>query len=184
MAKCSVCKTKYEPRYNTLQPTCNDFGCMATHATNKREAKQKKDKAENKKMHKDLKKKVRLHDRSWHIKTLQVEFNKFIRLRDEGNDCISCGKPPKKKNAGHYRSRGSAPELRFVEDNCHLQCEHCNSFKSGNIENYRPALLAKIGLSRLLEIEGPHEPKKYSIPKLQDMIKVYRAKVKSLESML
>lgn len=126
--------------------------------------------------------KEELRPRSWYLKECQKWFNKFIRLRDDGDSCISCGRNTgAKMNAGHYRSVGSCPELRYEEDNCHLQCEHCNSYKSGNIEHYRPALIAKIGLTRVVEIEGPHEPKKYTVDDLKELITKYKRKCKELE---
>jgi len=171
---CKVCKERYEPVYNTLQPTCGQIPCAMTYGRKQQEKARKiTDKA--------FKKKVRDNDRSWHIKTLQIEFNKFIRLRDKGNDCISCGKSPKKINAGHYRSTGAAPELRFNESNVHLQCEPCNSYMSGNIENYRKNLISKIGLSAVIGLEGPHEPKKYTIDELKGMIADYRDRNKRLD---
>lgn len=71
---------------------------------------------------------------------VQVEFNRFIRARDANQPCISCGRQSgAKRNAGHYRPVGACPELRFCEINCHVQCEHCNSYNSGNLSLYRPA---------------------------------------------
>ena len=84
-------------------------------------------------------------------------------------------------NAGHYRSVGSCPELRYEELNCHLQCEHCNSYKSGNIEHYRPSIINKIGIDKVEWIEGPHLPKKYTIDDLKEIIAAYKARCKELE---
>ena len=174
MPRCRVCKSKYVAQYNTLQATCGEVACAITHGRKLQTKDQKaKDKA--------FKTKVRANDRSWHVKTLQTVFNRFIRLRDHGDLCISCQTIPKKKNAGHYKSTGAAPELRFNELNCHLQCEYCNSYNSGAVDKYRPNLVNKIGLANVEWLEGPHEPKKYTIPELQDMIKAYRAKVKKLD---
>jgi len=69
---------------------------------------------------------------------LQVIFNKAIRLCDSGKPCRSCGrKTGAKMNAGHYIAVGDCNGLRFCEDNVHLQCEHCNSYKGGNQSEYR-----------------------------------------------
>lgn len=128
------------------------------------------------------KRKEELRPRSWYLKECQKWFNKFIRLRDAGESCISCGRSTGSKiNAGHYRSVGSCPELRFDELNCHLQCEHCNSYKSGNIEHYRPALIRKVGAEKVEWIEGPHEPKKYTIDDLKELIAKYKKKCKEFE---
>lgn len=124
-------------------------------------------------------------------KLAQVEFNKFIRLRDHDEPCISCGSADPGKDgrggrwdAGHYRSVGSAPEIRFDEDNCHKQCKHCNSFLSGNIVLYRIGLQAKIGPERLARLEGPHEPLKYSPQDLREIASRYRKLAKQLQATL
>jgi hypothetical protein len=116
----------------------------------------------------------------WH-KDCQKAFNAFIRERDYGNACISCGKHhPGQNHAGHYRSVGSAAELRYCEDQVFLQCAPCNNHLSGNLINYRINLVEKIGRERVEWIEGKHEPKKYTIDQLQAMTKHYRAKTKQL----
>lgn len=83
-------------------------------------------------------------------------------------------------NAGHYLSVGAHPELRFDEANCHIQCEHCNSYKSGNQAQYRPRLIAKVGQAEVDRLEGPQEPLKLTIPEIQELIAKYKAKVKEL----
>jgi hypothetical protein len=88
----------------------------------------------------------------------QVAVNAYIRARDEGQPCISCGRHHQGKvNAGHYRSRGAMPALRYHHDNIHLQCEPCNSSKAGNQLEYRIRLIQKIGIERVEWLEGPHE---------------------------
>src|SRR3546814_4920656 len=76
--------------------------------------------------------------RSDWTKKAQIAFNKFIRLRDARKPCICCGKPLTDGaltgggyDAGHYRSTGSAPHLRFIEDNCHAQRKQCNQWGAG-----------------------------------------------------
>ncbi|RUM32065.1 MAG: hypothetical protein DSY42_01725, partial [Aquifex sp.] len=103
-------------------------------------------------------------------------FNRYIRERDKNETCISCGRVPKKRNAGHYRSVGACPELRFEPLNVNLQCEHCNTFKSGNAIEYRINLVKKIGLERVEWLEGPHEPAKWSIDEIKAIKKEYADK--------
>ncbi len=113
------------------------------------------------------------------MREAQTEFNKFIRLRDQDDNCISCQQPPKKKNAGHYRSVGSCPELRFNELNVHLQCEYCNTFLSSNAIEYRKNLIIKIGIKNVEYIEGPHEPLRLTIDDIKKVKQEYRNKCKS-----
>lgn len=169
--KCKVCKTKFEPRYNSVQPCCS-VSCAYQYAKDLKEKKWKKEKAKRKK---EL---MTLQD--W-LKICQTHFNKYIRLRDKGNNCISCNKPAKKENAGHYRSVGGNPELRFNEENVYLQCEYCNTYQHGNLIEYRKNLVNKIGLERVEWLEGKHEPKKYTIPEVKELIEYYKAKIKEFK---
>jgi len=171
LKRCKQCKQLFEPQYTSLQACCSPKCAIAFSKTEKgHEHVQKAVKRETR----ELKKKARENDRSWWLKKTQEDFNKYIRHRDQGQNCISCGKPPKKANAGHYRTVGSCPELRFNEDNVHLQCEHCNSYRSGAIKEYREGLLNKIGPERLAILEGPHDPKKYSIDELKRLRAHYK----------
>ena len=114
-------------------------------------------------------------------KELQVLFNKWVRLRDDGCACISCGGIPKKKNAGHYKTTKAYPELRYEPLNCHIQCEHCNTYLSGNLINYRINLINKIGVDKVEWLEGPHEAKKYTIEDIEALKVHYRGLIKELE---
>ena len=127
--------------------------------------------------------KEKLKSRSDWLKDLQRVFNEFIRLRDKDLPCISCGRYHEGQyHAGHYRSVGACPELRFNEDNVHKQCSACNSHLSGNILEYRLGLIEKIGLERVEFLERQdHPPLKLSVEEIKDLIKVYKAKVKELK---
>ncbi|MHC8386785.1 recombination protein NinG [Pseudomonas sp. MDT2-39-1] len=127
--------------------------------------------------------KEKLKSRADHLKDTQVAFNAWVRARDDGSPCISCGTTANVQFcAGHYRTVGSCPELRFEPLNVHIQCnKNCNLEKSGNIVSYRPRLLEKIGAERLDWLEGPHEPKKYTIEELKAMTADYRAKTRELK---
>jgi len=171
MPRCKICKIKFEPKYFN-QKTCVSVECILSHS------KEVKRKEWNKRKQK---KKEALKTKQDYQKELQVIFNKFIRLRDKDLPCISCQKPAKKQNAGHYRSVGSSPELRFNEFNCHLQCEYCNTYLHGNLIDYRINLIKKIGLDKVEWLEGKHEPKHYTKEQLKGLKEVYKLKIKNYE---
>jgi len=126
--------------------------------------------------------KEKLKSRSDHMKDTQVAFNAWVRARDADQPCISCGRFHQGKNdAGHYRTVASAPELRFEPLNCHLQCSPCNTHKSGDIVNYRINLLQRIGAEQVAWVEGPHEPKKYTVDELKALTAHYRALTRNLK---
>ena len=95
---------------------------------------------------------------------------------------ICVNTPPKKKNAGHYFSSGGHSNVRFDEDNVHLQCEHCNTFLSGNLLNYQIGIEKRIGAQNLIELQArAHLTKKWTIEELKDLIKTYKTKVRALQ---
>jgi len=126
--------------------------------------------------------KEKLKTRADHLKEAQREFNAYIRERDKDLPCISCQRYHQGQwHAGHYRTTRAAPELRFHENNVHKQCSVCNNHKSGNIVDYRINLIQKIGIRNVEHLEGPHEPKKYTIEELKAIKKMYREKTKTLQ---
>lgn len=126
--------------------------------------------------------KERIKTRSQWLKEAQTAFNAFIRERDKAEPCISCGRHHQGQyHAGHYRSVGAAPELRFCEDNVQKQCAPCNNHLSGNPIEYRIRLLAKIGADRVGWIEGPHEPAKLRVEEIKEIKQKYKDKLKELK---
>lgn len=121
--------------------------------------------------------------------TAQRWFNKFIRMRDRDQPCISCGKPfgdsgafHAGRDAGHYRSIGSASHLRFHEDNVHAQCVKCNQYGAGRAVDYRLGLVARIGLHRVEALETNNEPHKWTLEEVRAVVDTYKAKCKEIES--
>ena len=112
----------------------------------------------------------------------QTIFNQFIRERDAHLPCISCGKHHTGQyHAGHYRTRGSAGHLRFSEDNTHKQCAPCNNHLSGNIVNYRPRLIQKIGLERVEALENDSRTHRWTKEELIEIKRIYKEKIKQLK---
>lgn len=123
----------------------------------------------------------RIKSRADYTKEAQAAFNEWVRERDANLPCISCGRHHQGKyDAGHYRSVGGNPALRFEPLNCHKQCVPCNQHKSGNIVEYRLCLVARIGAEAVEWLEGPHEPKRYAIEELQQIKAEYKAKTRAL----
>jgi hypothetical protein len=123
-----------------------------------------------------------IQPKSYWLKKAQTVFNKFIRMRDDNQACISCGRWHNGQyHAGHFRSVGSAPHLRFNELNCHRQCSVCNNHLSGNQLNYRKRLIAKIGIGAVEALEANQEPKNYTVDDIKQIIETYKAKCKDIE---
>jgi hypothetical protein len=122
--------------------------------------------------------------RGEHVQELQAAFNAWIRLRDANEPCISCGRPassPEQWDAGHYRSVGAQPSLRFSEWNVNKQCLPCNRHLSGNVANYRINLIEKIGRANVDWLEGPHPAVKLTTTEIIEMKAHYRAEVRRMK---
>ena len=104
--------------------------------------------------------KQKLKTRRDHMKEAQAAFNAYVRARDKDDACVSCGNYVLDDqigggwDAGHYRSVGSAPHLRFNLHGCHKQCVKCNRYLSGNVAEYRKGLIKKIGIEKVEALEA------------------------------
>lgn len=177
MPRCKHCNNKFE-QYQFNNKFCKDIDCQVQKSLFLVD-KMRKQKIKD--INKDVKeRKEKLKTTSDYLKEVQVIFNKWIRLRDAGDVCISCQKTAKKENAGHYRSVGSCPNLRFEPLNVHLQCEYCNTYQHGNLIPYRQNLIKKIGISSVEWLESNHEPKHYSKSDLIELKEKYRKLIKEL----
>jgi hypothetical protein len=145
----------------------------------------KRQKAERKA---DRAKREKLKTRSDYLKEAQREFNRYIRLRDASRPCICCGQPLKSGlvgggyDAGHYRSVGSAPHLRFDERNVHAQRKQCNRWGAGRAIDYRLGLIGRIGQAAVEAIERDQTPRNYSADELKALRDTYRRLARELKA--
>ena len=185
--KCIIksCRQPFKPISMTHK--CCSAPCAAEYAKEvrvKKEAQEARLKtrreAEEKREHR--KKVEKLKTRQDWLKDAQAVFNRYIRERDAEEACISCGARGRESwDAGHYRSVGAAPQLRFHEDNCHKQCVPCNQFRSGNAIEYRLGLLQRIGTARLEFLESHNVSSHLSIEDIKQVMENYRNKLKELK---
>ena len=106
------------------------------------------------------------------LEKTQKVVNAYIRKRDEGLNCISCGSP-NANQAGHWISVRQCSALRFNEWNIHLQCAGCNLYKHGNQAMYRIGLVNKIG-----------EPAVKGLETIATNLKVYKWQRNELEELI
>ena len=169
--KCAHCKAEFIP--SRMGHKVCSVECAKSIAIKKRE---KVERAQ------DRQKRERLKSRAdWH-REAQTAVNAYVRLRDEGKPCISCGRHHQGQwHAGHYLSRGAHPELALEERNIHRQCSVCNNYLSGNQLEYRNGLLERYGEEFVAWLEGLHEAKKYTIEQLKAIRDEYRQKLRDLK---
>ena len=107
-------------------------------------------------------------------------------MRDAELGCVSCDKPKDwggQWHAGHYKTVGARPDLRFNEKNCHKQCSVCNNHLSGNLAAYRIELINRIGIAAVEELE--RDTAKAGQLRATDYLalhKYYQGKIKELRS--
>lgn len=177
---CKACGAKFRPSLST-QKACGVQCALALAKKPENQAVARKAIAQRERREIQVRKQ-KLKSRADYVREAQAVFNQWVRLRDEAQPCISCGRHHQGKyDAGHYRTVGGNPELRFEPLNCHKQCVPCNQHKSGDIVNYRINLVQRIGAEQVAWLEGPHKAQRYTIDELKALKAEYRAKIKALK---
>lgn len=130
-----------------------------------------------------MKKAIADKDRPLWIKKAQKACNEYIRERDKHLPCISCGRHHNGQyHAGHFIPAGRGAALRFDERNIFKQCSPCNNHLSGNIGEYRKALIVRLGLEVVEWLESNHEIRKWTIDELKQIESEYKDKLKALRT--
>lgn len=89
------------------------------------------------------------------LKSVRKVCHEYIRLRDKGKPCISCGTPWNQEfQAGHFYKAETFSSIKFHENNIHGQCPQCNIYKNGNESQYRVNLPERIGSEQFEHLEG------------------------------
>ena len=181
--KCKACKTPFTPARST-QTACG-IDCAMQLAHEKKVKVAECDRLDT--VRKDRARKERLKTRRDWEKEAQAAFNAYIRARDKDMPCICCGLPLSAGDVGghydcgHYRSTGSAPHLRFNEDNAHAQRKQGNRWGAGRAVDYRLGLIARIGLARVEALEADQVPRKYTADELRAIKAKYAAMARELK---
>ena len=180
-----ACGTSFTPR-RLGQSVCSPLCGLAMKHVNQEKARKSLAQVERR----EIKvRKEKLKSRADHLREAQAAVNEFVRLRDAHLPCISCDSLPNdhdlitgsRWDAGHYRSVGACPELRFEPLNIHRQCVKCNRNLSGNAVEYRIRLVMRIGADQVAWLEGPHPARKYTVEEIKGIKAEYRAKTRELK---
>lgn len=183
-SRCKVCRAPFTKR-QSFESWCST-DCAAELGLRKL-AKIKRA-AELREKRQDRVKRESQKTRSDYVKEAQTAFNQYVRTRDEKKVCICCGKPLVQGgvgggfDCGHYRSVGSAPHLRYDENNAHGQTKQCNRWGAGRAVDYRIGLIDRIGLEAVEALEADQTPRKYSVDELKAIKAKYQAKTKELKA--
>lgn len=182
--KCKVCAVEYLPQ-RMGQKVCGRLCAQkfARDMTEKsRKVLEKAERMADRAKREEMKTKPQLE------KEVEEAMNRYVRLRDWDDGCISCGRAFVRGSlggdcdAGHFRSKGSAKHLRFDPRNVHAQCKHCNDFLAGNPIGYEKGLIAKIGKEAVEALKFDQEPRRHTRDELREMRAHYRQLFKELQS--
>lgn len=109
--RCKACQVMFTPVRN-FQAVCGKIACAPAVVPDNRERACKAladlERQETRTARK------RIKSRGDNLREAQAAFNAWIRRRDADLPCISCGRHHQGQyHAGHYRTVGANPELRF-----------------------------------------------------------------------
>jgi len=179
LLKCVGCKDRFPKESMIRLPIGNvhSIACATKYAQEKQGKQRERQLAKAKREQQVVEKAVRAKHRAEKeaIKPIsklksdaQAAFNKYIRLRDYWEPCISCGESKEVIeleqgwktggcwDAGHFKSRGAKKQLRFILFNVHKQCKTCNggggrfSAKAATVDaGYESNLIKKIGAEKV-----------------------------------
>lgn len=183
--KCVICAE----RFKQVQPMQSVCGVSCAIEQGRKAAAKESAKLAKVARAADRTRKAKLKTRSEHIAETQAAFNALVRFRDRNETCISCptvlatrdGSPGGGYDCGHYRSRGSAPHLRFDFRNAHGQCKKCNRYRAGNAADYRIGLIGRIGLAAVEALECDQTGGDWTIPGLLAMKADFKAQLRALK---
>lgn len=184
--KCEVktCRQKFRP-YTSFITWCSpECGFVVAQARMKKKAAQEARKASlaaklEKRQHRARKEQAKAPDE---LKAqVQRLANQCARIRDALDGCISCDKPATwdgQWHGSHYKTTGANSALRFNLWNIHKACSVCNHHKSGNMAEYKPRLIEKVGQERVDWLDSHERTRRYPVEWLVRAKKVFSKLVK------
>lgn len=176
--RCRHCKTKFDVKYFNQKYCLGTDACIRAFKDFAVELQRKKREREWRKEKKEKRQKLKS------IGKLKLDarepFQKWIRLRDADQNCISCDTPVSDIwDGGHFYKAELYSGLIFHEWNCHKQCRKCNKYLNGNENNYRLGLIKRYGMQFVLELDAiadQNRQRKYSRLELEAIKEMYLKK--------
>ena len=177
--KCRSCGVVFQ-RQRSMQSVCSP-ACAAALAAKQRAQKEARARKDERKSLAERKAKLKTR-REW-IAEAQSSFNAYVRERDFGMGCISCGLLPKQifggaVDCGHFRSVGSAQQHRFNLKNCAAQCVKCNRFLGSNSVEMRKGMVARFGIEAVEALEADQSTRRFDIEYLSRIKRIFRKKAR------
>jgi hypothetical protein len=179
LKKCRVCGDRFVA-FRTVDPVCGKMACryeFAMRVAAKARSKREKDQARE-----DREKLKSMETLTQHKNKVKRTFQKWCRLRDRDEGCISCGTTRAGQyHGGHYRTTKAASQLMFHPMNCWKQCAQCNNHDSGNVVEYRINLVNRIGLAAVEWLESNHDTHRWTHEELDAIDEWYKSLIRDIE---
>lgn len=193
---CKFCKGVFVP-IKQFQNVC-DYKCALglVHRDNATKAEMERKKSVSAARKKEKAGVARRRKRKAELKTArelapeaQAIFNRYVRIRDYGKPCISCGRMPEDKfggamDCGHYRTRGAASHLRFNLHNTAAQCVYCNRNRSGAQKAFEEGLILRIGINKVEALNENNKSRKFDAHYLRRIKVIFAKKTRMKERFL
>lgn len=126
------------------------------------------------------------------LATIQAKADKamslYIRQKyavDGMVKCVSCGvvKPWQEMDCGHFVPKSRGASVRYIEENCHPECQSCNRFDEGHLSGYTLYMVDMYGRGKIDELK--QEARKVMKPserrqQAEDAFAYYTEAMKSL----
>lgn len=177
--RCRSCGNSFQP-ISSMSKACSVPCALALvrQANARKEARAKREERVATRVAKE-----KLKSRADYLREAQTAVNAYVRERDHGKPCISCGLPPKQVfggavDCGHYRSVGSAPNCRFNLKNLAAQCVKCNRYLGSNTVEMRKGMIARFGIEAIEALESDQTPRKFDIEYLTRIKRIFRKKTR------
>jgi len=119
----------------------------------------------------------------WEDECRQI-VQKYARIRDRNDGCISCELPANwdgQWHGSHFRSHGAASAVQFNLWNIHKSCWICNKIYSGRIDGYEPRLVAKIGQDKVDWLKSQNQIVRHDVDYYKRFKAVMGKKLRRLE---
>ncbi len=185
--RCPHCKAKLDPGQRIHQE------CIAPWA-DAQQAKKERAEAKAARMAARVeraetrRRKEAIKPRSKWLAECQAIVNRYVRLLalSRGEGCFTCGASPQQKfggtyDAGHFRSVGSAPHLRFWIPQIKLQCIPCNRHKGGMALAFRRGLSRDHGEEWVTRLEAMQHIAKFDVEYLKRFKAVMSKRLRRME---
>ena len=184
--RCPHCKGKLDAGQK-LHPECIDGYAEALAAKAERAKAKAARAAARVERAETRKRKEAIKTRAQGLAECQAIANKYARIRDAKDGCISCDKPAcwdGQWHGSHLRSVGAASAVRFNLWNINKSCSVCNNYLSGNVREYEIRLRAKIGSAKVDWLYTQNQARAYNIDYLRKFKLIIGKRLKRMEKAL